>query len=42
MTLEIRPVAPADVEAIATLARVIWQDAYAAIITQAQIDYMLE
>ena len=42
MTLEIRPVAPADVDAIATLARVIWQDAYAAIITQAQIDYMLD
>ena len=33
---------PAEVDAIAALARVIWQDAYAAIITQAQIDYMLE
>ena len=42
MTLEIRPVAPADVDAIAALARLIWQDAYAAIITQAQIDYMLD
>ena len=42
MTIEIRPVAPADVDAIAALARVIWQDAYTAIITQSQIDYMLE
>ena len=42
MTVEIRPVTPAEVDAIAALARAIWQDAYAAIITQAQIDYMLE
>ncbi len=37
----LQPVRPADVESIAALARVIWQDAYAAIISQGQIDYML-
>lgn len=42
MSPDIRPVAPADVDAIAALARVIWQDAYADIISAAQIDYMLD
>ena len=35
------PVQPADVDAIAVLAREIWGSAYADIITPAQIDYML-
>ena len=35
------PVQPADVDAIAALAREIWESAYADIITPAQIDYML-
>lgn len=42
MNLAIQPVRPADVDAIAALARVIWQSAYADIITPAQIDYMLD
>lgn len=42
MSMAITPVTPADVEAIAALARIVWQDTYPAIITQAQIDYMLE
>ena len=42
MTLQISPVTDADVEAIASLARIVWQDAYPGIITQAQIDFMLE
>lgn len=41
MSPDIQPVRPVDVEAIAALAREIWQSAYAGIITQAQIDYML-
>jgi ribosomal protein S18 acetylase RimI-like enzyme len=41
MSMEIKPVRAADVEAIAALAREIWQSAYAGIISQAQIDYML-
>lgn len=41
MRIEISAVGDADVEAIATLARVAWQDVYPAIITQAQIDHML-
>lgn len=41
MPIEILPVRTADVEAIALLAREIWQSAYAGIISQAQIDYML-
>lgn len=41
MTLTIQPVLAADIDALASLARVIWQAAYAEIITQAQIDYML-
>lgn len=42
MTIQIRAVGPEDVVEIAALARVVWQHAYPAIITQAQIDYMLE
>jgi len=42
MTLQISPVSDADVEAIAALARIVWQDAYPGIIRQAQIDFMLE
>ena len=42
MTLQISPVTDADVEAIASLARIVWQDAYPGIITQAQIDFMPE
>jgi len=41
MTLPITAVTPSDVDAIAALARVVWQDAYPGIISQAQIDYML-
>lgn len=40
--IEIRPVTPPDVPAIAALAREIWQATYPGIITQAQIDFMLE
>ena len=39
--IDIRPILPEDVPAIAALARVIWQDAYPGIVPQAQIDYML-
>jgi ribosomal protein S18 acetylase RimI-like enzyme len=39
---DIRPVTPSDVPAIAALARESWQAAYPGIITQAQIDFMLE
>jgi ribosomal protein S18 acetylase RimI-like enzyme len=39
--IEICPVAPDDVEAIAKLAREIWQLAYLDMVGQAQIDYML-
>jgi ribosomal protein S18 acetylase RimI-like enzyme len=42
MIVEISPVTTVDVDAIAALARVVWQDAYPGIITQAQIDFMLE
>ncbi len=42
MTLQISPVTHTDVEALAALARIVWQDAYRGLITQAQIDYMLE
>ena len=42
MIVEISPVATTDVDAVAALARVVWQDAYPGIITQAQIDFMLE
>lgn len=42
MDIEISAVTPADVDAIAALARIVWQNAYPGIITQTQIDYMLE
>ena len=41
MLVDIRPIAPDDVCAIASLARTTWLDAYAAIISPDQIDYML-
>lgn len=40
--VRIEPLASADVERMAALAREIWHDHYPAIITIAQIDYMLE
>ncbi len=42
LKVEIRPVTPPDVPAIAALAREIWQATYPGIITQEQIDFMLE
>lgn len=42
LNIEIRPVTPPDVPAIALLAREIWQASYPGIITQEQIDFMLE
>jgi len=39
--IAILPVGADEVEAIAALARIIWQDCYAGIISQKQIDYML-
>ena len=42
LTIEIRPVTPPDVPAISALAREIWQATYPGIITQEQIDFMLE
>jgi ribosomal protein S18 acetylase RimI-like enzyme len=42
LTIEIRPVTPPDVPGIAALAREIWQATYPGIITQEQIDFMLE
>ena len=41
MSIDIRPIAPDDVSAIASLARTTWLDAYADIISPEQIDYML-
>lgn len=41
MEVSISPVTAADVEAIAALARLVWQDTYPGIISQEQIDYML-
>jgi ribosomal protein S18 acetylase RimI-like enzyme len=40
--IEISPVTAEDVEAIARLARIVWQDAYPGIISQSQIDFMLD
>jgi len=40
--LQIRPVTHPDVPAISALAREIWQASYPEVITQAQIDFMLE
>ena len=42
MKIEISAVSAADVDAIAALARLVWQDAYPGIISQEQIDFMLE
>ena len=42
MSIQISPVTDVDVETITVLARVVWQNAYPGIITQAQIDFMLE
>ena len=42
MSIQISPVTDVDVKTIAALARVVWQNAYPGIITQAQIDFMLE
>ena len=42
LNIEIRPVTPPDVPAISTLAREIWQASYPGIITQEQIDFVLE
>ncbi|HZX32486.1 MAG TPA: GNAT family N-acetyltransferase [Rhodocyclaceae bacterium] len=42
LTIEIRPVTHPDVPAISALAREIWQASYPGIITQEQIDFMLE
>ena len=41
MPIDIRPIAPEDLPAIPALARATWLDAYAGIISRAQIDYML-
>ena len=42
LKVRIRPVTPPEVPAIAALAREIWQATYPGIITQEQIDFMLE
>ena len=42
LTIQIRPITPPDVPAISSLAREIWQATYPGIITQDQIDFMLE
>lgn len=42
LNIDIRPVTPPDVPAISALAREIWQATYPGIITQEQIDFMLE
>lgn len=42
LNIQIRPVTQPDVPGIASLAREIWQATYPGIITQAQIDFMLE
>jgi acetyl-CoA synthetase len=41
LNIDIKPVTPPEVPAIAALAREIWQAAYPEIITQEQIDFML-
>ncbi|MBT9540644.1 GNAT family N-acetyltransferase [Thiobacillus sp.] len=38
---DIRPLAPDEVEAVSALARVVWQATYPALISQAQIEFML-
>jgi diamine N-acetyltransferase len=42
LKIEIKPVTPPEVPAISALAREIWQATYPGIITQEQIDFMLE
>ena len=42
LDIVIRPITPPDVPAVAALAREIWQATYPGIITQEQIDFMLE
>ena len=42
LNIEIKPVTPPEVPAISALAREIWQATYPGIITQEQIDFMLE
>jgi ribosomal protein S18 acetylase RimI-like enzyme len=42
LNIQIRPVTPPEVPAISALAREIWQATYPGIITQEQIDFMLE
>ena len=42
LNINIRPITPPDVPAISSLAREIWQATYPGIITQMQIDFMLE
>lgn len=42
MEVLISPVTPADIGAVAALARVVWQQTYPGIISQEQIDFMLE
>jgi ribosomal protein S18 acetylase RimI-like enzyme len=42
LKIAIRPVTPSDVPAVSALAREIWQATYPGIITQEQIDFMLE
>jgi hypothetical protein len=42
MDVLISPLAAADVEAVTALARRVWQHTYLGIISQEQIDYMLE
>ncbi len=41
-TIEIKPITNPDVPAVSALAREIWQASYPEIITQEQIDFMLE
>lgn len=42
MEVLISPVTPADIGFVAALARVVWQQTYPGIISQQQIDFMLE
>ena len=42
MDIQISPVISDDVDDLAVLARIVWQDTYSTIITQAQIDFMFE
>ena len=41
MPIEIFPLSEQEIDAVARLARVVWQDTYPSIISQEQIDYML-